>query len=117
LVFRVSESEKKVRRKAPRISFELLVQTLDRNTVELSQIRVKNDLLITQNQNLRSNSLGENDCSRIHDFTNKLEVAICDLKRARREQGIIASPTQRETIEHDFLKRLCRNGKFQVGQR
>jgi hypothetical protein len=61
LILGSSQSEKKIGRKAVRVALELLVQTLDRNAVEFGQVRVEQDFLIAQDQDLRSDSLGEND--------------------------------------------------------
>jgi len=59
--------EAEIGRKAVKISLHLLIQLSHWNAVKLGQIRVKNDLLIPQHQDLRSNSFGKDNCSFVHD--------------------------------------------------
>lgn len=71
-VFFTRQGEKKIARKTLRIAFQLFVQAFDGNTVKLSQVGVQDDFLIAQDQNLRTHSFGENDCSLVHDSPTSL---------------------------------------------
>jgi hypothetical protein len=99
LVLSTRESEEKIGRETLRIPFELLVQALDRNAVEFGQIRVENDFLIAQDQDFRSDPLGENDCSFVHERSPSFEVTNCDLKEKRTKQHSKLEATRRQGTE------------------